>query len=376
MRLVDGSVVDAPLMGTSLGVDLEKMPAGAMIVRPALGEPNGTFVVKFFSHLQTHRSQNTEIAAHMMFSCIARGKELRLNGTAPKEAAEFVYHHTPPILAHGALYESNHSDISDIRAFVEPDGWPYIVMPFIHGWDLAESFPYETCDTHLLPALHTAAEFLGTYLRALHQFQVGLALKPNVNPLYNRGWRGFETWLLKQRRLVTKDRPVVVDSISVNMKAKLDDYLPRDVRKLTEWYKDFHGLEQPRLLHGDLNEENLLLLGHEPCAVIDFGDCMMGDPQYEWIPILISSFRCKKRLLITALMHYYQCNSLQEIETKVGGWKRYAYTMMCYTLLHEQDAMRTVYGMRPELVAIDNFEQLADEVWNLSIEQKESPKIE
>ena len=373
MRLLDGSVRDAPLLGDLSGVDESLVPEGAVIVRPELGEPNGAFVVKFFSHLQKKRSQNTEIAAHMMFSCLARGKELRLSGTAPRDAAEFVHEHTPMILAHGALYELRHGDISDIEAWVEPGAWPYIVMPYIHGWDLEQTFPYDEAADLLplrLPELTSSAEFLGKYLRSLHQFEVGIATKPNVNPLYNRGWRGFETWLVKRRRIVTRDRPIAPDSINAHLKRIADDYLPRDVRILTEWYKNKHGLENPRLLHGDLNEEHLLLIDRQPYAVIDYGDCFLGDPQYEWIPVLISSFRCKKHLLITALQHYYQCQTLDEIEQQVGGWSRFSYNMMCYTLLAQQDAMRTVYGMRPELIPFDNFESLANEIWNLSIDQK------
>jgi len=368
MRLEDGRIVSAPMNATKNTVDHSKMPKGSELIAPVIGEMNGCFVVKFFSHLQTQRTQNTEIAAHMMFSCLSRGKEMQINGKAPQEAALFVYDRTPPILAHGVLYELNRTDIGDIRAHVETDGWPYIVMPYIHGRDLLETFPLSS----ELSQLTESALFLGNYLRHLHQFEVGRAPKPSVNPLYEHGWRGFEKWLVKQRRIVTRDRPINSEVLTPEMHFKLDDYLPRDVRVLSDWYRKNFNLPEPRLIHNDLNEEHLLLVDQKPYAVLDFGDCRMGDPQYEWVAVFISGFRCNKQLLITALLAYYQLDSFETLTLKIGGWTRFSKTMMAYTLLHEQDAMRSVYNRRPELRLLDDFTKIQHELWDLSIPQPDS----
>jgi aminoglycoside phosphotransferase (APT) family kinase protein len=337
---------------------------------PPLGAPNGAFVIKFFSHLQKLRTQDTEIAAHMMFSFLARGKELVLSAVAPQESAEFVHAHTPSIITHGRLYDLKRSDIRDVAHVAEENGWPYIIMPFIHGQDLLETFPKETVSP-TLSEFDESAVFLGKYLRHLHQFEVPLATKPNVNPLYNNGWRGFEKWLVKQRRVITRGRPIDPESLPPCLFYAIDDYLPRDVRDLVDWYKDHHNLERPRLLHNDLNEEHLFLLDKKPYAVIDFGDCRLGDPQYDWVAVFISAFRCNKRLLIKALYEYYQIDSFEILAEKVGGWKRFTYTMMSYSLLHEQDAMRSAYNRRPELREIKDMYILADQLWNLSIPDPE-----
>lgn len=366
LRLADGTEVDAPLMEDG-EVDYSKIPEGAILVRPAFGAMNGAVVVKFCAQSQSKMAHHSEIAVHMMFSCISKGKELHIVGGGPKSAADYLFENTPSLLAHDTLYDLKRSDVKDYEAYAEPSGWPYLIMPFIHGKDMLETVPRSASrDFH---ELDETAIFLGRYLRNLHQFEVPIATKENYSPLYNNGWRGWEQWIIKQRRHVVYTRPIDPDGITPHLRSQLDDYLPRDIRVCVEWYRETFGLDHPRLLHNDLNEENVFLLDKKPYAILDFGDCRLGDPQYDWIAVFVSCMRCCKRLLISSLMEYYQVDSLQNLEPKVGGWKRFTYNMMCYTLIHEQDAMCSVYNKRPSLRRLDNIEAIADELWNLSIPQ-------
>lgn len=368
MRLTDGTIADAPTLPESSDVDYANLPTGAQLVPIEAESPSGALVLKFFSASQSSTSHHCEIAAHMMFTCLAKDRPLPFNATAPKESAEYIFNHTPKILVHDRLYDFKHRDVRDYKPYAEPRGWPYLIMPFVHGQDLNQLFPHKTSSAEL-HELDGSAKYLGRYLQHLHQFQVGTSLKKSYNPLYQRGWRTFESWLVKQRRVAVHDRPIDHESTLPHLRSQLDDYLPRDVRTLIEWYRETFDLTLPRLLHNDLNEENLFLLDGKPSAILDFGDCGLGDPQYDWVAVFVSSLRCCKRLLTTALMEYYQLSSFDELTQKVGGWKRFTYTMMCYGLLHEQDAMRSVYYRRPSLRNIHTLEALADEIWNLSIPQ-------
>lgn len=53
--------------------------------------------------------------------------------------------------------------------------------------------------------------------------------------------------------------------------------------------------QEPRLLHGDLTPENILLetSGKSEAAVrlIDFGDSGFGDPLFDVIPLFITTLR-------------------------------------------------------------------------------------
>lgn len=369
MRLADGTETDAPMDPATKDVDHSKIPQGAELVVPKFGGATGAVVIKFCAQNQSSMAHHSEIAAHMMFSCISKGKELHIVGGGPKEAADYLYEHTPSIVLHDILYDLKRKDVGDYAKFVDPDGWPYLIMPFVPGRDLLESVPPETASRDL-HELTEASIFIGKYLRELHKFTVPISTKESYSPLYNNGWRGWEKWIVKQRRTVVHDRAIDPESITPYLRSQLDDYLPRDMRVLSDWYrKRPYALEMPSLLHNDLNEENVFLVDGKPFAVLDYGDCRLGDPHYDWVAVFVSCMRCRKPLLIASLLEYYQVESIEMLEQKVGGWKKFTYTMMCYTLIHEQDAMASVYHKRPSLRGVDSLEVIAEELWNLSVPQ-------
>lgn len=368
LRLADGTSTAAPVDPETGDVDYAAIPQGAELDAPKFGTPSGAVVLKFCARNQDSMAHHCEIAAHMMFSCISKGKELHIVGGGPKEAADYLYEHTPSLLVHDILYDLKRTDVSDYADYAEPGGWPYLIMPYVLGKDLLESFPPETASSELIE-LTDSAIFLGRYLRELHKFEVPISTKNDYSPLYSNGWRGWEKWIIKQRRVVVRDRPLDPESINAFVRSQLDDYLPRDMRVLSDWYRNTFALDMPRLLHNDLNEENVFLLDKEPYAILDYGDCRVGDPQYDWIAVFVSCLRCSKKLLLPALLEYHQVDSIGNLEQKVGGWKRFTYTMMCYTLIHEQDAMASVYHKRPSLRRFNTLDEIADELWNLSVPQ-------
>jgi aminoglycoside phosphotransferase (APT) family kinase protein len=272
-----------------------------------------------------------------------------------------VYRHTPSILVHDRLYDPSHSDTSDFNPHVKALVWPYLIQPFVHGEDLSKTFPEGSSPS----ILAETAVFLGKYLRHLHQIELGVSPQAQSNPLYEGNWKGFEKFLIKRRQTVTKRRPIASFGLSYKLQLELDDYIPRDVRSLCEPSQESFQLTSPRLLHGDMNENNVYLLDGKPYAVIDFGDCRMGDPHYDFVSVFVSSLRCHKGLLILCLQEYYQVEDFDELTEKVGGWQSFARIMMGYTLLHEQEMMRTVFHNRPDLRNIDQLELLEQALWNL-----------
>lgn len=43
----------------------------------------------------------------------------------------------------------------------------------------------------------------------------------------------------------------------------------------------------------------------------------------------------------------------------------FVYTAMCYTILHSQDAFRSIFNHRPELFDVRDIHELARAVWEL-----------
>lgn len=336
-----------------------KQESNEVLKSRAYVEDSCAIVVKFFVPSRGHMSQDTERAAHMMIEHLSKGSSMLLPGFAPQNAAKFVSEHTPPILAVGQLYDPHQRDVRDFKKYVEGNRWPYLIQPYIHGQSMQQHFPSD-CDPFVMIE---SAEFLGKYLKNLHQIMVGVPPLQKPNPLYNGGWAGFTKTLIKRRRAASQNGS---EALSSALQQQIDDYLPRDVRKLFTWYQESFKLDHPRLLHGDLNDENVFIRDGKPCTVIDFGDCLLGDPQYDWVPLFVSCLRCHKSLLITFFMEYYNARNFDHLSSIVGGWDRFTYTMMCYSLLHEQDALRTAFYHRPELKNHTSLRQLAKDLWDLS----------
>jgi hypothetical protein len=104
----------------------------------------------------------------------------------------------------------------------------------------------------------------------------------------------------------------------------------------------------------------------EPLYLVDFADATVGDRCYELIPIHISLFRCDKDALITFLKTYAQHAGLP-IDAVWGPPQTFSYRLMCYTLLHTQDALRTVWQCRPDLKSCTTLRELEDKMWGINV---------
>lgn len=121
----------------------------------------------------------------------------------------------------------------------------------------------------------------------------------------------------------------------------MDEYLPENPLTLIAWG------DAPAFLHGDLNDENVLL---KPTAwgawvasgIIDFGDCVTGGHRlYDFIAVHLSVFGCDKDLLVVFL-HAYGWKGLPDA-------KSFAFVCMALALLSDSPALRTAAGYLPQL---------------------------
>lgn len=103
----------------------------------------------------------------------------------------------------------------------------------------------------------------------------------------------------------------------------------------------------------------------EPLYIVDFADACVGDRTYELIPIHVSLFRCNKDALVTFLKSYASHAGLP-VEAVWGPPQTFSYRLMCYTLLHVQDALRTVWEFRPELRRCSTLTELQDKLWGIN----------
>jgi hypothetical protein len=103
----------------------------------------------------------------------------------------------------------------------------------------------------------------------------------------------------------------------------------------------------------------------EPLHLVDFADALVGDRCYELIAIHISLFRCDKSLLETFVKAYAQNVGLP-VEAVWGPPQTFGYRLMCYTLLHTQDALRMVWEFRPDLRSCTTLTELQNKLWEIN----------
>lgn len=241
----------------------------------------------------------------------------------------------------------------------------------------------------LRPDLVNIAQFLGSYLRQLHDL-----LDPRHSPVLayiNRDatsnssfldsqllWNNFEGFIKKQRfRVEQRYSTEWKHLLNSRQILELTQYLPLDATSLCTFQRSNE--QYPSYLHGDLNEDHLLILPEndsetelinkrwKPLSVIDFGDSMLGDRHYDFVAIYVSTFRCNKSLMRVFLESYNNGNS--STHSPVILWpqhpEKFAYICMCYTLLHKQDALRTVFHHVPSLKNDMSLKEIEQALWML-----------
>jgi hypothetical protein len=100
-----------------------------------------------------------------------------------------------------------------------------------------------------------------------------------------------------------------------------------------------------RLIHGDVNDENVLMRRGDDgrwraATLIDFGDSFVaGDLRFELQALYISTFRCERALMASFAAQFDAAAS----EATPNA-------LMAYALIHPCDPLATVFRWRPELL--------------------------
>ncbi|GJP32494.1 hypothetical protein CLOM_g12934 [Closterium sp. NIES-68] len=118
---------------------------------------------------------------------------------------------------------------------------------------------------------------------------------------------------------------------------------------------------------GEGGEEKVAVNGErllEPSSIIDFGTLILGDPLYDLIMLHVSAQRCNKADLTRLLASYKP-----PLPAHGGAHFTQSYRAMCYTLLHQNDALSRVFRYRKELADAKSLEEIAAAVWGHLDEQ-------
>jgi len=268
----------------------------------------------------------------------------------------------PVLLEQGTLYDSETMD----KYWLGVDHaweWPYIIISFVNGEPFETIFPALSTENKIKCAIE-----LGSRIRDIHQHV------PLGGLYFADSWTEFKRFIAKQRRNCVKlhYKWKYLNEVALS---QLDSYLPKDITTFLRG-------SQLRFLHGDIADVNLLGTFVEeearsprgagtessapqnkkthspkiwkPTAIVDFGDARVGDPIYDIVALHISVFRCD-----SVLLHYF----LQSYGWEFGGWDMFAYKAMCYTLMHKEDAIRTVNSFHPEWQTITSITELTNAIW-------------
>jgi hypothetical protein len=407
-----------------------------------------------YLHLQHHHHCHPEATTTTTATTTATAAADRAS-QSQSQSPSLVADFTPRLLAKGVLYDPKHRDSGsesmdraleaasrndERRAgyFTHPQlgrcwRWPYVVTTsFDSGpgslvkcagavhpqrtleeeFVLASRLRDEENDNALLmslkvgqyhPSMAELAHFLGQYLSELHTMHLRRPL-PNVvamrhTPAEARqsdAWTSFDHFMLRQRQKAHWTQKNSGRLTKAQL-ADLESYLPRDTRQLVASHVR-NAPTGPSLLHGDLNEDHLLVCPDvdddkqvhtevaetgvtivtaskwRPVGVIDYGDSQCGDPHYDLVALHISLFKCDTKLLRIFLKSYcsssYYSSSDAAATTTPSStlWyphdlPRFRHTAMCYTLLHRQDALRSVFLYHKDWINRSTLKELEFLVW-------------
>jgi aminoglycoside phosphotransferase (APT) family kinase protein len=157
-------------------------------------------------------------------------------------------------------------------------------------------------------------------------------------------------------------------SLPPHLIAQIDSYLPPTAAVHT-LISD--ASVPPSLLHGDLNDDNILGSGPslewKPCGIIDFADALSGDPLYDFVPLYISCFRCDKQRLTKFLLAYMRCRGWTLNSKELTCFRsNFSYRMMCYLLFHPVNVFATATVFRgDELKSCATLQEVERVLWSL-----------
>jgi hygromycin-B 7''-O-kinase len=141
--------------------------------------------------------------------------------------------------------------------------WPYLVVSYVAGEAWREAWPGILQERQEL-----ILEHLGGVVRLVHETPLLAGKWPTPE-----AWRGLVSHSLLGKNAELRHKTVFTLPILDAMEALLQS---------TDWFA-----HQPRLLHGDLTADHLLVAERDGrwtmAGLIDWADALVGDPYYEWV---------------------------------------------------------------------------------------------
>lgn len=228
--------------------------------------------------------------------------------------------------------------------------WPYAVTRYVPGVPLGEVWPGLGPDSRRL-----IASQLGSALAELHRtgFDGLQALLPeNDKSAVSSEAAARLTWhqFLTERREGADERQ--------RRWGALPDALVRD---LDGFLEGLGPLPRPRwrpaLLSCDVTADHVLVVEEagawRVCGLIDFGDAMVGDPEYEFVAVYLSALRLDPAAFATLLAAYGH-----EADDGLAG------RIMAYALLHMYPLFGELPGeVRQRLLLAPDLGTAAQTMW-------------
>jgi aminoglycoside phosphotransferase (APT) family kinase protein len=198
------------------------------------------------------------------------------------------------------------------------------------------------------------AVFLGRAMRALHDSR--RVVLPSESDRHAAEWcrlmgrrlagLSSQQWLCRRMHCASARAELQSDS----------GFWPNNWMSLYAWG------DRPVYLHGDLNNENILIderYANSAFGVLDFSDSLFGHRLYDFVAIHMSVFACDKRLLALFLQVY----GVQGLPATASA---FAYACFVYCLLCDSPAFRAAAEVVPQLRDCASLSQMATLLFDVS----------
>ena len=190
------------------------------------------------------------------------------------------------------------------------------------------------------------AQKLGQTVRYIH------LLPLNGAKFFQANWQNYIR-MLEENRVCCSSRHGEWGDFPNHMLDQVDSFLLP-----TEKLVDQTAI--PRLLHGDLTADHLIIRKNncewQFVAFIDWGDAIVGDPLFELIPLHLDMFQCDKELLAVFLDYYGL-----EVEFNHDM----AVKMLNLCLLHPFNVFDGFFEQYPETRLLSSLSDLAEWLWEI-----------
>lgn len=267
--------------------------------------------------------------------------------------------------------------------------WPYIVTKRCKGkifaqlrdalsWEevsnLASFLGKQLHDLHVLPVppLNDSS-----YLHMKKKLEMGHDndIMENISEKTNlpAASKVFFTILNRKKKDVSSRLAKWGHPIPSTLIEKVNEYLPNDFVELHSLFKNCCCW-----VHTDIMDDNIHLersgvdccmvnsngreeISWTPSFIYDFSNMSLGDPIMDLIPIHLDIFRGDLELLNRLVESYgvpFGKRSGDNTNTR-----RISYLTMCYCIIHEENILGAIFGMRKELRVAKSWEQVEEAVW-------------